>query len=82
MYHRIFMDEKNVNVQRFLWMNFDKNKKSDQYVLQVLAFGPVLALSAAIYVKNRNAERLKAKYPKRSVQLYYNGLCGQQYGKL
>ena len=64
MYHRIFMNEEDVNSQRFLWRDCDTSREPDVYVLQVLAFGPVCAPSAAVYVKNRNAERLKDRYPR------------------
>ena len=64
MYHRIFMDEADVNSQRFLWRDFETSKPPRHFVLQVLAFGPTSAPSAAIYVKNKNAERMKDQYPR------------------
>ena len=64
MYQRIFMNEEDVNAQQFLWRDCETDRKPDVYVLQVLAFGPVCAPSSAVYVKNRNAERLKDQYPR------------------
>lgn len=63
MFHQIGIQEKDQHVQRFLWRE-DPSKEPDIYVMMVMTFGSKWSPSSAQYVKNRNANDFKQKYPR------------------
>lgn len=52
MFPQIKIRAEDIHAQRFLWRNGDKNKKPDQYVLEVMTFGANCSPTSAQFVKN------------------------------
>lgn len=65
MFHQIFVAEPDQDSQRFLWHDdFDKlEQEPDEYILTVDSFGLRCSPTTAQFVKNKNAEKFKKKYP-------------------
>ncbi|XP_037041773.1 uncharacterized protein LOC119078376 [Bradysia coprophila] len=64
MFHRVFVNSKDQDAQRFLWRDGDVSKKPDVFVVKVLPFGLTCSPAIAQYVKNKNAESFQQQYPK------------------
>ncbi|XP_062703670.1 uncharacterized protein LOC115259000 [Aedes albopictus] len=62
MFHQVRINEEDQQCQRFLWPN--EKGEVVTYVMQVMTFGACCSPSCAQYVKNSNAERHAAKFPK------------------
>ncbi|XP_037048988.1 uncharacterized protein LOC119083379, partial [Bradysia coprophila] len=65
MFHQIEVAEPDQDSQRFLWHDDPENLEQDpdEYILTVDSFGLRCSPSTAQFVKNRNAENFKDKYP-------------------
>jgi len=63
MFHRVFIREEDKNSQRFLWRGMNRDSPPDTYVMDVMTFGSTSSPSAAMYIKNRNAEEYRHLYP-------------------
>lgn len=61
MYHRVYVREEDRSVQRILWWH---GEEVADYEVCVLTFGATCSPSLAQYVKNLNAQRFAAQYPK------------------
>lgn len=62
MFHQVRINDEDQQCQRFLWPN--EKGEVVTYVMQVMTFGACCSPSCAQYVKNSNAERHAAKFPK------------------
>ncbi len=63
MFHRVRIRKEDTCSQRILWRDGDPNKAADHYEMEVMIFGATSSPSSAIYIKNKNAEDWKDKYP-------------------
>lgn len=62
MFHQIKMRKEDQNFLKFLWSSNDGNVRT--YVMQVMCFGPSCSPASAQYIKNINADKYSAIYPR------------------
>jgi hypothetical protein len=55
--------KEDIQSQRFLDRGMDRTNPPQEFVMDVMTFGATCSPSSAQYVKNRNAEEFREKYP-------------------
>ncbi|XP_062716497.1 uncharacterized protein LOC109432742 [Aedes albopictus] len=63
MFHQVRINTEDQHCQRFLWNDGVPGKAPSTYVMEVMTFGACCSPSSAQYVKNRNAERFRNRFP-------------------
>ncbi|XP_023953383.2 uncharacterized protein LOC112057126 [Bicyclus anynana] len=63
MFLRVVMREEDRDSLRFLWKENETDEHPKEYRMKSLIFGATSSPCSAIFVKNRNAEDFKEKYP-------------------
>ncbi|XP_053686981.1 uncharacterized protein LOC128736523 [Sabethes cyaneus] len=63
MFHQVLIRPEDQQCQRFLWRN-SCDEEPKVYITRVMTFGACSSPSTAQFIKNRNAERFKAEYPR------------------
>ncbi|XP_075167473.1 uncharacterized protein LOC142239564 [Haematobia irritans] len=65
MFHRVNVRENDMHAQRFLWYEpNDEPHKPSVFVMKALTFGISCAPCIAHYIRNKNADLFKNKYPR------------------
>lgn len=64
MFHRIYVNEKDQDSQRFLWRDGNADMEPDVFVVKVLTFGSTCSPAIAQFVKNKNAKDFESEFPK------------------
>ena len=63
MFLKIKIREEDRNAQRFLWRGRDRLKEPEEYVMSSMLFGAKSSPCTALFIKNKNAEMFRSKYP-------------------
>ncbi|XP_055918440.1 uncharacterized protein LOC129950533 [Eupeodes corollae] len=63
MFHQIGIREDDQHFQRFLWGG-DESRQPDVYIMTVMTFGATCSPCAAHFVKNTNADKFVAEFPR------------------
>lgn len=63
MFLEIKIRKSDQNAQRFLWRSKNRQIEPEEYEVTSLLFGSKSSPSTALYVKNKNADEFKSKYP-------------------
>lgn len=72
MFHQVQVRPEDQSSQMFLWRNGNINANIDVYCMQVMTFGASCSPSIANYIKDRNADRFKTKFPEAVAAIHQN----------
>ncbi|XP_062703497.1 uncharacterized protein LOC134285955 [Aedes albopictus] len=71
MFHQIIIRPEDRQAQRFLWRD-NQGDPIQEYVMDVATFGSTCSPCSAQYVKNKNAEEWKQRYPEAAAAIVEN----------